>query len=118
MPNTNITPASKLLLRGIHLTLTPAMRAALETKADRLLRHEPRIDRVRLDLDHDSTRGHSAFVAKGHIEISGPDLIASVAADDAYKAADLLMDKLDALLRKRANARRSQRNDPVPDPVA
>ena len=90
------------------------MRDALEQKAERLLRHEPRIERIRLDIDHDGTRGHTAFVAKGHIEVSGPDLIASVAADDAYKAADLLMDKLDALLRKRANAHRSQRNDPVP----
>jgi len=54
--------------------------------------------------------------AKGHIVISGPDFIATVTDDDAYKTADLLMDKLDALLCKCANAHRSQRNGPVLEP--
>jgi putative sigma-54 modulation protein len=107
------TADPRLLFRGIHLSLTPAMRAALSTKAARLLRHEPRIDRIRIDLDHDLTRGRDVFVAKGHIEIGGPDLIASVAAEDAYKAADLLMDKLDRLLARRdalAGKRRHRRD--------
>jgi putative sigma-54 modulation protein len=94
--------APKLLIRGIHLTLTDALRTALETKSSRLLRHEPRIDRVRIDLEHDRTRGRAVFVAKGHIEIGGPDMIATVAAEDAYKAVDLLIDKLDRHLRRRA----------------
>jgi putative sigma-54 modulation protein len=116
MTKPNLSPVSKLLLRGIHLSLTAAMREALEHKAERLLRHEPRIDRIRVDLEHDRTRGQDVFVAKGHIEISGPDLLASVSAEDAYKAADLLMDKLDALLRKRADAPRARRNNPSRDP--
>jgi putative sigma-54 modulation protein len=113
MPTTKTSPAPKLLLRGIHVTLTQALRAALEQKAERLLRHEPRIDRIRIDLDHDRTRGQDTFVAKGHIEIGGPDLLASVSADDAYKAADLLIDKLDRLLRKRADSPRARRNNPA-----
>lgn len=101
---------SRLLVRGVHLTLTDAMRAALAGKTERLLRHEPRIDRIRIDIDHDATRGREVFVAKGHIEIGGPDLLASVAAEDAYKAADLLMDKLDRLLRKRATLFKARRH--------
>jgi putative sigma-54 modulation protein len=101
----------KLLLRGIHLSLTEAMRATLRTKADRLLRHEPRIDRIRIDVELDKTAGHQAlFVAKGHIEIGGPDLLAAVAANDAYKAIDLLVDKLDRLLGKRAKLFKSRRH--------
>jgi putative sigma-54 modulation protein len=118
MPKTKIAPASKLLFRGIHLTLTPALRAALQKKADRLLRHEPHIERIRIDLDHDRTRGQEVFVAKGHIEIGGPDLLASVSADDAYKAADLLIDKLDRLLRKRASAYLARRHAPVSEAAA
>ncbi len=113
MPTTKTSPASKLLFRGIHVTLTPALRTALERKAERLLRHEPRIVRIRIDLDHDRTHGQETFIAKGHIEIGGPDLLASVSADDAYKAADLLIDKLDRLLSKRADAPRARRNNPA-----
>lgn len=114
MINTNPTPAPnvnpKLLLRGIHLSLTDAMRASLSVKAERLLRHEPRIDRIRLDLEHDTSRGRNVFVAKGHIEIGGPDMLATVAADDAYKAADLLIDKLDRLLRRRTSLFKARRH--------
>ena len=101
---------AKLLVRGIHLSLTDAMRAVLNEKTERLLRHEPRIDRVRIDIEHDATRGRAVFVAKGHIEIGGPDLIASVAADDAYKATHLLIDKLDGLLRRRTRLFKGRRH--------
>jgi putative sigma-54 modulation protein len=100
----------KLLLRGIHLSLTEAMRAVLDEKTERLLRHEPLIDRIRIDIEHDATRGREVFVAKGHIEIGGPDLIASVSADDAYKAVNLLIDKLDGLLRRRNSLHKARRH--------
>jgi len=112
--NLNVTPvnnpADKLLLRGIHLSLTASMRASLHAKTERLLRHEPRIDRLRIDIEHDATRGREVFVAKGHIEIGGPDLVASVSAEDAYKAADLLIDKLDRLLRRRSSLLKARRH--------
>ena len=98
-------PAPRVLVRGAHLDLTAAFKAAAEEKAARLLRHQERIIRVRLDLEHDQTRApRSAFVAKGHIEIRGPDLIASVASDSPAKSLDQLIDKLDRMLRKRATA--------------
>ena len=102
---------AKILLRGIHLSLTDALRDALRSKAERLLRHGPRIDRVRIELEHDNTRGRAVFVAKGHIEIGGPDLVAAVASEDAYKAADLLIDKLDRLLIRRAELLKTRRHD-------
>lgn len=100
----------KLLFRGIHLTLTDAMRAALAEKTERLLRHEPRIDRIRIDIELDATRGREIFVAKGHIEVGGPDLIASVTSEDAYKAVDLLIDKLDRLIRRRTSLFKTRRH--------
>ncbi|HEY0965994.1 MAG TPA: ribosome-associated translation inhibitor RaiA [Opitutaceae bacterium] len=111
-----ITPElidSKLIVSGIHLDLTDALKSTVRDKVARLLRHEPRIVRIRIDLEHDRTRDHNnAFVAKGHIEIGGPDILASVASEDAYKSIDALMDKLDGALRRRHSEHREKRHHP------
>jgi putative sigma-54 modulation protein len=57
-----------------------------------------------------TTRSH--FIAKAHLEISGPDLIASVDSEDAYKSIDLLVDKVDGLLRKRHSELKEKRHHP------
>ena len=103
--------SEKLIATGIHLELTPALKTAIADKVARLLRHQPRIDRVRVDLALDKTKGTDCFIAKGRIEIGGPDLIASAESDDAYKSLDLLVDKLDAALRRRSGKRTGPRND-------
>lgn len=92
----------KLLLRGIHLVLDEDVRAFIEAKAERLFRHEPRILRLRIDVERDP-RGRSVDVtAKGRIELAGPDLTASVTTDAPAASVTLLIDKLDRMLRKRA----------------
>ena len=102
----------KIHVRGIHLTLTPALTQIIHEKADRLLRHNAHIIRIRLDLEHNDTKSpDQRFVAKAQIEIDGPDLVASANADDGYKAVDLLVDKLDKLLRERHAKRVQSRND-------
>ena len=112
IPATSPAIDSKLIVRGVHLDLTEALRNAATEKAARLLRHSDHIVRVRVDLEHDHTKGdRAAFIAKGHIEIAGPDLIASVASDDAYKSLDLLVDKLDRMLRERSRHRADRRNN-------
>jgi len=115
MPHDKTAPIdeTKFILRGIHLDLTDALRRITMEKASRLLRHNAHILRIRIDLEHDKTRGaKDQFIAKGRIEISGPDLIASVHSDDAYKSVDALVDKLDALLRERHGRRKDSRNHP------
>jgi len=114
--NSTLTPeaiASRVLFRGIHLPLTAALTQAAHDKAARLFRHEEHIIRLRIDLEHvEATEANRQFTAKGHLEISGPDLVATVASDDAYKSIDLLVDKLDGLLRRRHGRRVNTRNDP------
>jgi putative sigma-54 modulation protein len=111
--------AGKLIIRGIHLTLTDALHAIITEKATRLLRRNDQIGRVRIDLEFDQTGGiGKQFIAKGHIEIGGPDLIASVATDDAYASLDQLIDKLDRLLRRRRGLRKEHRNHPHPVELA
>ena len=112
----HITPeviGAKVILRGIHLELTDAMKAIYNEKAARLLRHEPRIDRIRLDVELDKTKtSKDHFIAHGRIEISGPDIVASADSEDAYKSVDLLTDKLDGLLRKRHSELKEKRHHP------
>lgn len=103
--------APTLLLAGHKTKSANLQHAPPAEKVARLLRNEPRIDRVRIDLDHDKTKGFTRFTAKGRIEICGPDLVASVNDADAYKAIDLLVDKLDAALRRRAGKKPGPRND-------
>ena len=104
------TRTPQVLLRGIHLSVTEAMRVAIESKAARLIRHEPRLLRVRIDVENQPRGAAPWFVAKGYLEVQGPDRYASVGSDDAYKAVDLLIDKLDRQLRKRSTARRRVRS--------
>ncbi|MCF3651058.1 ribosome hibernation-promoting factor, HPF/YfiA family [Synoicihabitans lomoniglobus] len=103
----------KLILSGIHLDLTDAIKAHVREKVAKLLRHEPRIVRVRLEIEYHQTKSHHGqFTAKGHIEISGPDLNASDNGDDAYVAIDKVVSELDRQIRKRSTDRLSKRNHP------
>ena len=104
---------TRIIVRGVHFNLSDALRSIAEEKVERLLRHQERIIRVRLDIEHDQARDpNQAFIAKGHIEIHGPDLVASVASDDPQKSLDELIDKLDRMLRKRATAAKEKRRHP------
>jgi putative sigma-54 modulation protein len=107
------TTDAKVIIQGIHLQLTEALRQSTLEKVTRLLRHSDEIVRIRIDIEHDKTRGTAAeFVAKGRIEIRGPDLIASEQSEDAYKSVDLLVDTLDEQLRERHVRRKDLRNHP------
>jgi len=109
IPNSPDT-AAKLILSGIHLDLSEPMKSSIASKSKRLFRHDPQILRTRIEVKLDHRKGVRLFTAKGHIEIRGPDLQASVTTEDAYKSVDLLIDKLDRMLRKRTTALLSRRH--------
>lgn len=102
---------ANLILRGIHLQLNEATKAAIEAKVERLFRHEPQILRLRIDVEQTHGGGTPLYAAKGHIEIRGPDLKASVTTEDAHKSVNLLIDKLDRMIRRRTTAINSRRYD-------
>lgn len=109
----------ELIVSGIHLELTPALKMYVREKVERLFRHEERILRIRVELECDP-RATNRFTAKGHIEIHGPNMNASVSSDDCYKAVSLLVAKLDRMLRRRSRLHKAKRNHPqaVELPVA
>lgn len=103
----------ELIVSGIHLELTPSLKTFVREKADRLFRHEERIVRIRVELECDSKEEVGArFKAKGHIVVNGPDINASVEADECHKAVALLVDKLDRMLEKRHQLHKVKRNHP------
>jgi putative sigma-54 modulation protein len=105
--------ATKLILQGVHVELTPATQAVIREKFAVLLRHNDWIIRINIRLNKDQTRGRqNHYAATGHIEIGGPDLVARVEGDDAYNVLDGLVAKLDKLLRDRHERRKDRRNHP------
>jgi putative sigma-54 modulation protein len=100
---------AKLIVRGIGLELNDATKASIETKAERLFRHEPAILRLRIDVERAHGGRAWLFTAKGYIEIGGPDLRAAVTTEDPDKSVNLLIDKLDRMLRRRTTALTSRR---------
>lgn len=103
----------ELIVSGIRLELTPSLKTYVQEKTERLFRHEERILRIRVELEMDANETVSSrFKAKGRIEINGPDMNATVSANECHKAVSLLTDKLDRMLRKRACAFKVKRNHP------
>jgi putative sigma-54 modulation protein len=103
----------ELIVSGIHLELTPSLKAFVREKAERLFRHEERIVRIRVELECDPKEAVSTrFKAKGHIAIHGPDMNASVESDECHKAISMVIDKLDRMLARRHQLQRVKRNHP------
>jgi putative sigma-54 modulation protein len=104
-----------VIVSGIHLELTESLKANVREKMDRLFRHESQIVRIKVELECDRQHDHAhKYIVKGHIIIHGPDINATVEADECYKAIDLLVDKLDQGIRKRHGVHKDKRNHPHP----
>jgi putative sigma-54 modulation protein len=102
----------KIIISGVHLDLTQALKTAVEEKMEKLFRHENSIIRVRVELEHATNSSHeNEFIAKGHIEINGAPIVVSSATDDLYKSIDDLSLKLDRKLRRRSRLIRVKRKD-------
>lgn len=103
----------EVIVTGIHLELTPSLKFYVREKMERLFRHESHIVRVKIELECD--RQHirdNKFIAKGHVQLRGPDINATVSSEDCHKSIDLLVDKLDQSVRKRHSHAKDKRNHP------
>ena len=100
-----------VILSGLHLELTDALKRIVHEKTERLFKHEDTIIRVRIELEHAScsaTRSNE-FVAKGHLELKGTTITISSASNDLYKSIDDLVNKLDRGLRRRSRLNKVKR---------
>jgi len=109
----NATTPHEVIVTGIHLELTPSLKAYVKEKMEWLFRHETHIVRIRVELECD--RQHDVqhkFVAKGHLELRGPNVNGSAESEEMHKSIDLLVDVLDQALRKRHGQQKDKRNHP------
>jgi len=109
----SLTNNHEVIVSGIHLDLTASLKYYVNEKVGRLLRHEDRIVRIKVELEYDGKNDVTRpFIAKGHVVIHGPDMNCSVASDDCHKSVDLLVDRLDRMLRRRARLFKVKRKHP------
>jgi putative sigma-54 modulation protein len=111
--NMNSQNNHEVIVSGIHLELTPSLKTFVREKSERLFRHQERIVRVRVELECDRNAAVGMqFKVKGHVQIHGPDMNATVQADECHKAISMLVDKLDRMLQRRHQLVRVKRNHP------
>ncbi|MCH8475260.1 MAG: ribosome-associated translation inhibitor RaiA [Opitutales bacterium] len=104
---------NELILTGRHIELTDALKEFVEEKADKLFRHEERIIRIRFELDIDKNHHKDRpFIAKGIIEINGPQMVVTEATHDMHKSIDEVVNKLDRKIRRRCRMERVKRKHP------
>ena len=103
----------ELIVSGVHMDLTEALKDIVHEKIEKLFRHEERILRIRVELEFNSTvTKQNQYIAKGHIEIYGKSMVVSEASDDIYKSIDLVVTKLDRMLRRRSRLKKVKRKHP------
>lgn len=102
----------EVIISGVHMELTDALKNMVIEKVNKLLKHEDRIVRIRVELEFQHNKNHDKeYIAKGHIDIHGPDMTVSAATDDLYKSIDQMVDKLDRKLRQRSRLQRVKRKN-------
>lgn len=104
---------NKIIMQGIHIELTDAMRQVIAEKFGALLGHSERILRINVRLHRDQQMGlKNHYTATAQVEIPGPDLVASAEGMDAYGVLEALAGKLDHQLEIRHGRRKDRRNHP------
>ena len=102
---------NNLILSGLHLNLTDSLKNIVSEKMEKIFKHEEKIIRARIELEHDSKSSshEKEFVAKGHLELKGKSITLSAISENIYKAVDELVEKLDRGLRRRSRMRPATR---------
>ena len=100
-----------VIISGLNLDLTGAIKNVVQSKVEKLFEHEDHIIRMRVELEYDPhNRSHQKeFIAKGHLEIRGNDPVCTAQTDDLYKSIDLMVQKLDRMLRRRSRLQKVKR---------
>jgi putative sigma-54 modulation protein len=80
-----------LTLTGVHLEITPASRAYVLAKLDRVNRHFDHVIDVNVALSVDKLRKK----VEANVHVRGKDIHAEAIDPDMYAAIDMLADKLD-----------------------
>ncbi|HKK68522.1 MAG TPA: ribosome-associated translation inhibitor RaiA [Bacteroidales bacterium] len=102
-----------IIITGLHLAVTDAIRSRINTKLEKLFNHEWHIQQVRIEIEQTNAPSHAdEFSAKGHVEVKGKPIVITETGNDLYHCINILVEKLDRKLRQRAEKIRSNRKHP------
>ena len=67
---------NNLILSGLHLSLNDGHKEVVNSKMEKIFKHEEKIIRARIELERSSKSSshENEFVAKGHLELKGQPL--------------------------------------------
>ena len=105
-------PNPDVIITGRHIELTDAIKYIVHEKTAKLFNHEQHIIRIRVELEYNqNVTNLQEFIAKGHIEMRGPGLNVTAETEDLYKSIDIMVNKLDRMLRRKHRLNRVKRKD-------
>ena len=96
-----------LNLTGVHLDITPAIRAYVVGKLDRVTRHFDHVIDVNVVLSVDKLRHR----AEANVHLRGHQILAEAIEPDMYASSDALSDKLDRQVLKHKEKRELHRHE-------
>jgi len=101
----------EIIISGNNMELTQALKDDVTNKMSKIFTHDERIIRLRIELEYSPNKSkQNEFIAKGRIEITGPDMIVSAKSDDMYKSIDELVVMLARKVRRRHRLSRIKRS--------
>ena len=103
-----------LKISGHHLEVSPALRAYVESKLERIKRHFDNVIDVTVTLSVDSlTEKEKRQRAEINLHVRSKDFHVESEAQDMYAAIDLLMDKLDRQVLKHKDKIQDHQHDGI-----
>ena len=84
-------------ITGHHIDVTPALRAYVTEKMQKIMRHSDQVISIRVILKVEKLQQ----LAEASINVGGRTVFANVSASDMYASIDGLVDKLDRQVRRR-----------------
>lgn len=102
-----------VIISGLNMELTDAIKDVVHEKVEKLFEHDDHIIRMRVELEYDPhQKSHEKeFVAKGHLAVRGNDHVAHAETDNLYKSIDEMVNKLDRMIRRRSRMEKAKRKD-------
>ena len=97
----------RVIVSGRHMGLSEPLKEYCESKAERLVRFYDRIQSIEVVLDGHSGKHTAEMIV--HSEGTEP-FVAREEREDVYAAIDLLLDKIEAQLRKHKEKHRNRKH--------
>jgi putative sigma-54 modulation protein len=103
-----------LIISGHHLEVTPAIRAYVESKLERIVRHFEQVIDMTVILTIDNlTEKEKRQKAEITVRVSGKAIYVESVSEDLYAAIDILIDKLDRQVIKHKSKTLEHHNESI-----